>query len=62
VTIGKGLTCDFRVLIPLHSVEVVESAEAAGWGEAEAVEDDGLSLVGFGDTAESDLPFGAAAM
>lgn len=62
MTIGKGLTCDVGVFIPLHSVEVVESAEAAGWGEAEAVEDHRLSLVWFGDATEGDSPFGAIAM
>jgi hypothetical protein len=41
-------------------VEVVESAEAAGEGEAEAVEEDALGVVRFRDAAEADSAFGAA--
>ena len=37
------------MFISLHLVEVVEPAEAAGRGEAEAVQEDGLGFVGFRD-------------
>jgi hypothetical protein len=49
------------VFISLHLVQVIETAEAAGRGEAETMWEHGLGFVGFGDAAEGDLPWWAAA-